>query len=77
MSLLDGAHNDDLEQRIAALRARILTLRDRIDNAIALHENHTREMALLELDRRQLLLEGLLEQASLELAKTYDQRVNH
>ena len=77
MSMLDGAHNDNLEQRIAALRARILTLRERIDNAIALHEHHTREMALLELDRRQLLLEGLLEQASLELAKTYDQRVNH
>jgi hypothetical protein len=30
-------------------------------------------MALDELDRRQLLLEDLLEQASLELAKTYDQ----
>lgn len=78
IALLGGAYDEDnLEQRIAALRARILTLRSRIDNAIALHENYTREIALRELDRRQALLENLLEQASLELAKTYDQRVNH
>jgi tetratricopeptide (TPR) repeat protein len=58
---------------IAALRARILKLRARIANAIVLYENYTQALALDELDRRQLLLEDLLEQASLELAKTYDQ----
>jgi hypothetical protein len=62
-----------LQERIAALRARILKLRARIANALVLYENYTRTMALEELDRRQLLLEDLLEQANLELAKTYDQ----
>jgi tetratricopeptide (TPR) repeat protein len=62
-----------LEQRIAALRARIIKLRARIANAIVLYEDYTRALALDELDRRQLLLEDLLQQASLELAKTYDQ----
>ncbi len=62
-----------LEDRIAALRARILQLRARIANAIALYESYTQALALDELDRRQHLLEDLLEQASLELAKTYDQ----
>jgi hypothetical protein len=75
MTELDGAYNgaDGLEERTAALRARILKLRARIANALALYENYTRALALDELDRRQLLLEDLLEQASLELAKTYDQ----
>jgi uncharacterized small protein (DUF1192 family) len=63
-----------LEERIAALRARILQLRARIANAITLYESYTQALALDELDRRQHLLEDLLEQASLELAKTYDQR---
>ena len=62
-----------LDERIAALRARILRLRTRIANAIALYETYTQALALDELDRRQHLLEDLLEQASLELAKTYDQ----
>lgn len=62
-----------LEERIAALRARILRLRARIANAIVLHESYTQALALDELDRRQHLLEDLLEQASLGLAKTYDQ----
>ena len=62
-----------LEERIAALRARILQLRARIANALALYERYTQALALDELDRRQHLLEDLLEQASLELAKTYDQ----
>lgn len=62
-----------LEERIAALRARILKLRARIENAIALYESYTQALALDELDRRQHLLEDLLEQARLELAKTYDQ----
>jgi tetratricopeptide (TPR) repeat protein len=63
----------DLEARIAALRARILRLRERIANALVLYENYTQTLALNALDRRQHLLEDLLEQASLELAKTYDQ----
>jgi len=62
-----------LEERIAALRARILRLRARIANAIVLYESYTQALALDELDRRQHLLEDLLEQASLGLAKTYDQ----
>jgi tetratricopeptide (TPR) repeat protein len=66
--------NAGLEARIAALRARILQLRARIANAITLYESYTQALALNELDRRQHLLEDLLEQASLELAKTYDQR---
>jgi tetratricopeptide (TPR) repeat protein len=66
-----------LEERIAALRARILQLRARIENAIALYEGYTQALALNELDRRQHLLEDLLEQASLELAKTYDQASDH
>jgi hypothetical protein len=78
MAGLNGSFDPDagiagLEERIAALRARILKLRARIANAIVLYENYTRAMALDELDRRQLLLEDLLQQASLELAKTYDQ----
>jgi hypothetical protein len=64
---------DGLEERIAALRARILQLRARIANAIALYEGYVQALALDELDRRQHLLEDLMEQASLELAKTYDQ----
>ncbi len=64
---------DGLEARIAALRARILKLRARIENALALYERYTQALALDELDRRQHLLEDLQEQASLELAKTYDQ----
>jgi tetratricopeptide (TPR) repeat protein len=62
-----------LEGRVAALQARILQLRSRIEHAIGLHERHTRTLALEVLDRRQLLLEGLLEQARLERAKSYDQ----
>lgn len=62
----------DLDERIAALRERILRLRVRIENALALYESYARSLAMEELDERQQLLEGLLEQASLELAKTYD-----
>jgi tetratricopeptide (TPR) repeat protein len=62
-----------LAERIAAVRARILRLRARIENAIVLYESYTQALALDELDRRQHLLEDLLEQASLGLAKTYDQ----
>jgi tetratricopeptide (TPR) repeat protein len=69
--------NAGLQERVAALRARILKLRARIANALTLHQSYTRAMALDELDRRQHLLEDLLEQASLELAKTYDHSSDH
>jgi tetratricopeptide (TPR) repeat protein len=72
-SLDPAAEITGLEERIAALRERILKLRARIANAIALYESYTQALALNELDRRQHLLEDLLEQASLERAKTYDQ----
>ncbi len=64
---------DGLEGRIAALRERILRLRGRVNNAIALNEGYTQALALDELKHRRHQLEGLLEQANLELAKTYDQ----
>ena len=75
MAELNGSYGDDagLEQRIAALRLRILKLRARTAKALDLYENYTRTLALDELDRRQRLLEDLLQQASLELAKSYDQ----
>jgi tetratricopeptide (TPR) repeat protein len=61
------------EERVATLQSRILHLRARIEQAIERHEQHTRSLALEVLDRRRILLEGLLEQASLERAKSYDQ----
>ena len=63
----------NLAARIAALRERILALRERIAAAIADYESYTRALALAELQGRQRQLEGYLEQARLELAKTYDQ----
>lgn len=68
---------DGIESRIAALRARILRLRGRINHAIALNERYIQALALNELDRRQQQLQDLLEQASLELAKTYDQAADN
>ena len=78
MAGLNGAYTGEaeLERRVEALRRRILALRARIGDAIALYENYTRAMALDELNRRELMLQDLLEQASLELAKTYDQSSN-
>ena len=61
------------ERPNAELRKRILRLRGRVNNAITLNEGYTQALALDELKRRQRQLEGLLEQANLELAKTYDQ----
>lgn len=74
---LEGAlaADEGLNQRLAAVRARLVGLRSRIATTITLHEDYTRSLALAELDRRKLLLEDLLEQASLELAKTYDQSI--
>lgn len=79
MVALSGSYDHDagLQQRIAALRLRILKLRTRTAKALDLYEAYTRSLALDELDRRQRLLEGLLQQASLELAKTYDQNTAH
>jgi len=68
---------DGLDDRITALRARILRLRSRVNNAIALNESYTQALALDELNRRQHQLEDLLEQASLELAKTYDKAADN
>jgi hypothetical protein len=68
---------DGLEDRIAALRDRIFRLRGRVNHAIALNESYTQALALDELNRRQHQLEDLLEQASLELAKTYDQAADN
>jgi predicted negative regulator of RcsB-dependent stress response len=65
--------DSDLAARIAALRERILALRERIAIAIADYESYTRALALAELQGRQRQLEDYLEQARLELAKTYDQ----
>ena len=63
----------DMEDRIAALRKRILLLRERIARAIRMYEGYTRALALEELRERKRLLEGYLEHASLVLAKTYVQ----
>jgi tetratricopeptide (TPR) repeat protein len=68
---------DGLEDRIAALRDRIFRLRGRVNHAIGLNESYTQALALDELNRRQHQLEDLLEQASLELAKTYDQAADN
>jgi hypothetical protein len=62
------------ERQIAALRQRILVLKERIGLVAREYENHARGLALAELERRQRFIEDLQEQASLELAKTYDRR---
>lgn len=66
------SENERRQERISMLHARTLKLRMRIANALKLYENYVSAMALSEFGRRQHLLEDLLEQASLELAKTYD-----
>jgi len=65
--------NPDLEKYIEALRERISRLRERIREALVLHESYARAAALEELQRRETLVQDLREHASLELAKTYDQ----
>ena len=74
----DGYAGDPrtMQQSIDLLRSRIGILRDRIARAIDLFEDYSTTIALNELEQRQQVLEGLLEQASLELAKTYDQSAN-
>ena len=59
-------------ERLAALRQRLLALRDRVAAAIELHESYASALATEELKRRQVQIEQYLEQARLELAKTYD-----
>jgi len=66
------ARSRELEHRLAALRERILRLRNRVAAAIALHENYAKSLAIDELERRKGQVEHYLEQARLELAKTYD-----
>ncbi len=61
-----------LEHRLAVLRERILRLHDRVATVIVLYEDYARTLAVDELQRRQSHVEHYLEQARLELAKTYD-----
>jgi predicted negative regulator of RcsB-dependent stress response len=67
-----GIHSKMLRDRIAALRARILRLRNRIEVALTRYEEFARSLAMAELRRRQGQLESYLEYARLELAKSYD-----
>jgi len=64
----------DLEGYIELLQKRIARLRERIREALILHETYARAAALEELQRHENLVQELRERASLELAKTYDQR---
>ncbi|MGF1612865.1 MAG: hypothetical protein ACFCVA_02865 [Gammaproteobacteria bacterium] len=59
-------------ERIAALRARILALQPRIASALEAHASYVSTLALRELANRQRRLQAFLQQAELELAKTYD-----
>jgi len=68
-----GVTGEEREQQIEALRQRIKELRTRVSQAVVHFEEYTRALALEELDYRQGVLETMQEQASLELAKTYDQ----
>ncbi len=54
------------------LRERMLQLRERITLAIGRYQRFTHALALQELQRRQQQLQANLEQARLELAKSYD-----
>ena len=63
----------EIAARISALRARVAALQRRIADAMALHEKYTRALALEKLEQRRTLLEDLLQEATLELAKIYDQ----
>ena len=66
------ARGRGLERRLAALRERILRLRARVAAAVALYEDYAKSLAIGELQRRHGQVEHYLEQARLELAKTYD-----
>ena len=67
-----GDDRSDLWARLAALRERIAALGPWIERTKALHEQYVRGLALAELESRRQRLEGYLERARLELARTYD-----
>jgi hypothetical protein len=69
--------NLDLGKRLAALRERILRVREGVLAAQQQHERFARALALADLKQRENRLQSLLEQARLELAKTYDQASGH
>jgi hypothetical protein len=62
----------DYRAIIAALQERARRLRERIAAAIDMQERYAKALILDELEQRQRRLELYLEQARLELAKTYD-----
>ena len=64
--------NIGLERRLAALRERILRLRARVAAVMVLYEDYAESLAMDELQRRHDQVAHYLEQARLELAKTYD-----
>jgi len=72
-SIIADEGGSAVEARISALRVRIAALQGRIASAIALHEQYTRALALEKLEQRRTLVEALLQEATLELAKIYDQ----
>ena len=73
--VLDASEDDhvDLRARLAALRERIAALEPWVARTMALHEDYVRRLALHELERRKERLEGYLERARWDLARTYDQ----
>ena len=64
--------SEQFGERIAALRARILALRPWIASALKAHTGYLNALALRDLEGRRNRLQSFLEQAQLELAKTYD-----
>jgi hypothetical protein len=64
--------SEEFGDRIDALRARILALRPQIASALKAHSSYVDALALRELETRRTRLRAFLEQAQLELAKTYD-----
>jgi tetratricopeptide (TPR) repeat protein len=61
------------EEQLTALRQQLLALQERVIQMMDRYEVYTRDLALIELERRRKFLAELEQQASLELAKTYDQ----
>jgi chromosome segregation ATPase len=62
----------DYRALIEALQERARRLRERIAAAIELYERYARALVIDELEDRRSRLEAYLQQARLELAKTYD-----
>jgi hypothetical protein len=61
------------EAQLIALRQQLLALQERVIQMMNRYEVYTRDIALIELERRRKFLAELEQQTSLELAKTYDQ----